>query len=306
MSYTKTVELDWINKQFEFLTGRIGIFKLGDPDFYYEPTPGFYGFISQGKTEVLNEAIKMLADYIGLSTAPIIEPWKHSENPLTSTDYDFTNDKNPPGFIRYNGPYHSRIELNITNKHSPFVMGAILAHELTHYFLDSKNIRLPNTEENERMTDLASVYIGLGKLTLNGYDPIQWEVLKNSKRIEYTYRVGYLHPYDLALINSKIAKFRAIKFNDLIKNLTEKSQEKVVSAIYELNSSGEKIYKLTEKFCYKCGVDTTFEYNVSDKKLYCSGCGWELEAAKIIAKKPSKSIFAKLQRLVDRFEKKIN
>ncbi|MDH3268255.1 MAG: hypothetical protein OEM46_05305 [Ignavibacteria bacterium] len=43
-----------------------------------------------------------------------------------------------------------------------------------------------------------------------------------------------------------------------------------------------------------------------DKKLYCSVCGWELEAAKGIADKSSKSVFAKMQRFLDRFENKIN
>ncbi len=68
--------------------------------------------------------------------------------------------------IRYRGPHHSRIELNSTNKHSPFIMGATLAHELTHHFLDLKNIRYPDVEDNEKLTDLATVYLGFLYRTL--------------------------------------------------------------------------------------------------------------------------------------------
>jgi ribosomal protein S27AE len=297
MSNSDNIEIDWIDKQFEFLTGRIGIFKLSDPEFFFEPTPGFYGFISQGKTEVLNEAIKILADFIGLSTAPIIEPWKNSDNPLTSSDYDFTSDKSAPGFIRYNGPFHSRIELNITNKHSPFVMGAILAHELTHYFLETKNIRLPDTEENERMTDLATAYLGLGKLTLNGYYPVSWEVFRKNKRIEYTYRVGYLNQYDMALIHFKTARFRSINLGQLMLNLTDNSCSEVRKAVSELYVYDEEAFNLGNKFCYKCGKNTRFEYNESDKKLYCSGCGWEYNSAMRISAESPKSFFSKIQEL---------
>lgn len=297
MSNSKTIEIDWVDKQFQFLTSRIGIYKLGDPEFFFEPTPGFYGFISQGKTEVLNEAIKILADFIGLSTAPIIEPWKNSENPLTSSEYDFTNDKTAPGFIRYNGPYHSRIELNITNKYSPFVMGAILAHELTHYYLGTKNIWLTNTEENERMTDLATAYLGLGKLTLNGYSPITWEAYRKNRRVEYTYQVGYLNQYDMALIHFKIAKFRSINLNELMKNLTDNSCSEVKKAVSELYVYDDLAFNLSNKFCYKCGKNRKFDYSEMDKKLYCSVCGWEYNAATRIAAGSQKSFFSKVKKI---------
>ncbi len=148
-----------------FLTGRMGIYRLnaGD-DFFFDPTPGFYGFVSQGTTRCLNEAMRLLADHIESSSCPIIEEWNGPENPLVTNEYEWTKDKTPPGMIRYSGPNHSRVEIDIANKHSPFVMGAILAHELTHHFLDTKGIRHSDIEENERLTDLATVYVGLGKL----------------------------------------------------------------------------------------------------------------------------------------------
>ena len=176
------VNYSWIDSQFDYLNSRIGIYKLGSKDdFFFDPTPGFYGFISQGTTKILNEGIKILSEYIGLTTRPIIEDWKGIADPLVTLSHDWTIDNGPAGLIKYIGPYHSRIELNVTNKHSPFIMGAILAHELTHHYLDTKNIRLSKTEDNEKLTDLATSFLGLGKLTLNGYEPISWEIKRNGQ-----------------------------------------------------------------------------------------------------------------------------
>ena len=216
------IKLTWVDKQMAFLTGWMGPYRLNSGDeFFFEPTPGFYGFISQGTTDALNRAMRILADHIESTTCPIIDEWKGSQDPVVGLDYDWTKDKVAPGVIRYTAPGHSRVAVNIANKHSPFVMGAILAHELTHQFLHTKGIRYPDVEENERMTDLATVYCGLGKLTINGYDPISWTQLKQQGSVEYTYRVGYLSPEDLAAILHQVCIFRAISLEAAKSNLTD-------------------------------------------------------------------------------------
>jgi hypothetical protein len=218
--------LEWINKQFLNLSSKIGVYKLyAGEDFFFEPTPGFYGFISQDTTDVLNEAMHMLANHIGYSHCPIIEDWKGPINPIVTMDYDYTSNEEPPGLIRYNGPYRSKIQICITNKHSPLIMGAILAHELTHYYLFNKEISLPDENENERFTDLATVYLGLGKLTLNGYDTISWKINRKDKEINYTYRVGYLTVNEMAVILYHLCKFRNIPLEKAKENLSIKSQE---------------------------------------------------------------------------------
>lgn len=145
------VTLEWIDRQMAFLSSWLGVYRLNAGDkFFFDPNPGFYGFISQGNTKALNEAMSL---------------------------------------IQYNGPNHSRIQIGITNKHSPFVLGGILAHELTHHFLMTKGIGISNVDENERLTDLATVYIGLGNLTLNGYEELEWTIKRGSEKFIYTYKV---------------------------------------------------------------------------------------------------------------------
>ena len=81
------VSFHWIEKHMSYLTGRLGVYKLNASNkFFFEPTPGFYGFIAQGTTEVLNEAVKMMADYIESSTSPAIDAWEGPANPLVTED----------------------------------------------------------------------------------------------------------------------------------------------------------------------------------------------------------------------------
>ncbi|MCF7855905.1 MAG: hypothetical protein K9N51_13990 [Candidatus Pacebacteria bacterium] len=222
---------EWINTQIGFLNLRLGIYQpFAGRDFYFDPTPGFYGFISQGSTSALNEAIRMLADHIIAPSSPRIEEWDGPANPLTTSDHDWSEQKGPPGMIHYDGPLRSRIKIAVTNKHTPHIMGAILAHELTHHFLANKWIGYPDVTEDERLTDFATVFLGLGKLTLNGYHPIQWSVPRKGKVVTYTYQVGYLSAREIADVMCRVCAFRSIQLPDVQANLTDSARGHLAAA----------------------------------------------------------------------------
>lgn len=215
------ISIEWIDAQMAYLTSHLGVYKLeSGEDFFFDPAPGFYGFIAQGITDDLNEAMWMLGKHIGSPSVPIIEDWKGPANPLVTENQDWAFDDEPPGLIRYDGPYRSRIEIAITNKHSPLIMGAILAHELTHHYLKNKGICCPDDGDNERLTDLATAYLGLGKLTLNGYAPITWTIQRFDRKIKYTYRVGYLSSREMATIVVRVCAFRHIPIEVVQPNLS--------------------------------------------------------------------------------------
>ena len=180
-------------------------------------------------------------------------------------------------------------------------MGAILAHELTHHFLESKHIHLPSTDENEKLTDLATSYLGLGKLTLNGYEPISWEIIKNGRKSTFTYNVGYLSSYDMALINNKISLFRNINKNKILQNLTDKATYLINESNSELNYYNQKKENTGERFCPRCNKITKFELNESDCGVYCSSCGWEWFAMQSIIKNTKEPF---LKRILKMFEQK--
>lgn len=222
---------DWIDTQIGFLNLRLGIYKpSAGRDFFFDPTPGFYGFISQGSTPALNEAMRMLADHIIAPSSPRIEEWDGPANPLTTEDHDWSAQKGPPGMIHYDSPLRSRIKIAVTNKHTPHIMGAILAHELTHHLLANKHIGYPDEGEDERLTDFATVFLGLGKLTLNGYDPIQWCVPRIDKVVTYTYQVGYLSAREIADTMCRICSFRSIPLSDVQSNLTSSARSHLATA----------------------------------------------------------------------------
>jgi hypothetical protein len=221
----------WIDTQIGFLNLRLGIYQpAAGRGFYFDPTPGFYGFISQGSTPALNEAMRMLADHIIAPSSPRIEEWDGPANPLTTSDHDWSEQKGPPGMIHYDGPLRSRIKIAVTNKHTPHIMGAILAHELTHHFLANKRIGYPDETENERLTDFATVFLGLGKLTLNGYHPIQWSLPRENRVVTYTYQVGYLSAREIADAMCRVCAFRSIPIPDVQANLTDNARGHLAAA----------------------------------------------------------------------------
>jgi len=212
---------EWINQQLAFLNAKVGLYQVSaGSDFLFDPTPGFYGFICQGTIPVLNDAIRLLADHILAPSSPTIDPWEGPSNPLATADHDWTQQDGPPGMIRYDGPRRSRIQIAITNKHSPHILGAILAHELTHHYLMNRGIGYPDESENERLTDIATVFLDLGKLTLNGYNPIQWSVPRRDNTVTYTYQVGYLSSRQIADAMCRICSFRSIPLPSIEANLT--------------------------------------------------------------------------------------
>jgi ssDNA-binding Zn-finger/Zn-ribbon topoisomerase 1 len=267
----------WIDKQMVYLSSHLGVYRINaGNNFHFEPTPGFYGLICQGTISALNEAITILANHIGSTSVPIIEAWEGSQNPLTANNFNWKNG-GPPGLIKYTGRGHSRIQIAITNKHSPLIMGAILAHELTHHFLFEKSIIIKDTVENEKMTDFATAYLGLGKITLNGYEPISWTMQKEGKECYFSYQIGYLSPESMAQILHKVSLFRGLSNDNAEEWLSPPSLVYFRNALKKYAYYLEKKEFVGEKKCTVCNETTCFEFD-EDGSLRCPKCGWAWEA----------------------------
>lgn len=282
---------EWFNQQTAFLNAKLGLYQLSaGRNFFFDPTPSFYGLICQGTTDALNQGLRRLADHIIAPSSPVIDPWEGSADPLTTQDYDWTMQSGPAGMIRYDGPLRSRIQIAITNKHSPHILGATLAHELAHHFLINKGIYYPDVAENERMTDFATVFLGLGKLTLNGYNPMQWSIRRGDKIINYSYKVGYLSSQEIADAMVHVCAFRSIPLSEIKANLTSASCERLhVAFINErirrpkqwlkkyfwrlLSSRNRRITPSSEAKPATSSRETT---QITEKIIQCSKCGQKL------------------------------
>lgn len=98
----------------------------------------------------------------------------------------------------------------LTSPNSKGRVLAVMAHEICHKLLFVRGLHISDTTKNEFCTDLATVYVGFGLLTINGcYVEKKWTEHKTNpdfsqSTIEYTqsFQTGYLSPktYILAYI----------------------------------------------------------------------------------------------------------
>ena len=87
---------------------------------------------------------------------------------------------------------------------------ATLAHELTHQYLHVHSIGIGlTTPENEYLTDIAAVYLGFGKLLLNGCESEVVQTVGND-RITKKKSVGYVDSLHLALVYKLTCRMRGI------------------------------------------------------------------------------------------------
>tara|TARA_Y100000589_G_scaffold285141_1_gene284454 strand:+ start:629 stop:1297 length:669 start_codon:yes stop_codon:yes gene_type:complete len=105
---------------------------------------------------------------------------------------------------------------------------AILAHELAHQYLHIRYIDEPNELENERLTDVCAVYVGFGKLLLNGYLTNERETSAEGE-IVTTYKGGYLTFAELAFVYREVCKMRKIAVSEYSSGLSIEAREEVLS-----------------------------------------------------------------------------
>lgn len=115
------------------------------------------------------------------------------------------------------------ILVNAKYKDDIFATGAILAHEIMHFYLiGKKKIRMGNTLENELLTDLCTVKFGLGLVVINGMSySNSWfssvlllfvGVLRWSSQ---TLSFGYYNPHQYGnVVNDTYLKAKGLQISD--------------------------------------------------------------------------------------------
>jgi len=164
-----------LDDELKLIQSFVGIFRPNPEEFFLEPTQDLYKKLS-GSLEEIQEVAHAIASHIGLSVVPLVQ-WRHA----VTRKPDFVAGPNgvstPTTYREVHGTFEGAI-ITLSDKYmgNPTRLGAVLAHELTHCFLSRKGIGpFPpfslSERENERLTDLTSIFLGLGKLVLNGYEP---------------------------------------------------------------------------------------------------------------------------------------
>jgi len=191
-------------------------------------------FNSSNVIEV-QKAGKRIAEHLGLSNLIFVITYSSQE-------------KNTAGHINLNFDNEVFIEVDSMYRNDYEIVLAILAHEICHKLLYLNNIKLYPDIENEMLTDAATIYTGLGKLSLNGCEKqnvtSKTEPTYNGNittTTTTTFKIGYMNRIQFAFIYKFICKIRKINQNDMFATLNSD----VISEIQKISSQYNKYFNDT-------------------------------------------------------------
>lgn len=200
---------EWVDEKLKRLSLKLGIFKPNPHEFYFEPTEKIYEKLESGDEHDLQCVTTEIAKHLEIV-------------PLPTVKYDWGLKMEPEvaGQIKLASPIRY-IQIPFFYVGKKYAVGAILAHEMTHAFLISKGILLKDPNENEMFTDLAAVFIGLGKLLLNGL------IVATDEYISEKHVLGYLSPELIVYCYKKVNAYRSISIEIAIKNLIPEAKNRI-------------------------------------------------------------------------------
>lgn len=153
-STVKNTELDiWVGEKMGYLYLRLQkeMNKTRHPFF---PDKNFYSCWSGNNTDLMVMA-KTILSYLDESVGNL-------------SVFFVNNLGETPGTFSVSGGIEM-IAINEKHKNDPYSAVAVLSHEIMHlYLMSRRRIFLPDEQENELLTDVATIYLGLGVLVING------------------------------------------------------------------------------------------------------------------------------------------
>jgi hypothetical protein len=174
-------------------------------------------FIMSRDLKGMQTAAKAIGDFVGLSDFTFIV----SKSRLK---------KNIGGHIELNSQKEVFIEISEDTADYGPAIGATLAHEIAHKYLHLHGISIGTgpaySYENEVLTDVTTIFLGLGKLVLNGCEQriIQEEERANSTlRTTRSHKSGYLTRNQFSFLYLLVCAMRGIDKYQYERGLTEQS-----------------------------------------------------------------------------------
>jgi len=153
----------------------------------------------------VQKAGKKISSFIGLPNLTFVINYTQQEK-NTAGHIELNNNSDEGVFIEIDAKYKSENDIIL----------AILAHEICHKLIHINGLTLLGYE-NEILTDAATVYTGLGKLSLNGCETkkfntnTKWNVDGNTTTTTTTTQtVGYLKREQFAFLYNIVCNMRKI------------------------------------------------------------------------------------------------
>jgi hypothetical protein len=198
------VDAGWITRWLDTLIPRV-MPAEPTPWLLFEPTTAFYARLASGEEGDLARAAQEIGQYLLLPGVPTV-----------AYEWGIRMDPQVAGQIRRQRGAISHIQIPLYYVGRPHALGAILAHELTHERLAPiEEVLCSTVQEQERVTDLASMVSGLGKLVLNG---LITEIVPVAGERQV---LGYLDPPVIAYVYRFLGQRYGIAESQLMRNLTD-------------------------------------------------------------------------------------
>ena len=213
MAGSGILKKDWIDANLPYLVTRLGSFPL------FEPSGTFYdslGGLGDQDTGEGRREISGIFSHLGVPEIPVrfVDGMSHPGEFRFST----SNSLFPtfsPGMIAISSTYRGIPDA----RKRGMAIGAILSHEITHYCLLGKSIIRDFSPDNEELTDLGTIVLGLGKLHFNGRDSILGE------RHE---QVGYLSLESMVYAFMEYQRGSGISPDIICRNLEPGAQSRIL------------------------------------------------------------------------------
>lgn len=189
----------------------------------------------------IQKAGKKIGDFIGLKNLTFVITFKKQEKGIAG-HIELNNNSDEGVFI----------EIDEDFKSDPQIILAILAHEISHKIIHVNGLTQFGYE-NEILTDIATVFCGLGKLSLNGCEITKTYTSNNTSNTT-TKKVGYLVREQFAFIYNLICNMRKIPENIRLNGLSNDSiialsnnQYKHFDFLYDNKKTFANIESILEK-----------------------------------------------------------
>ena len=208
----------WVDEKLKILSAKIGIFNSNPSEFYFEPTGKIYKKLQSGTEADIQSVAEAIAKHLGIGQSITV-----------NYDWGIKMEPEVAGQINLSSPTRY-IQIPFFYAGKEYAIGSIIAHEMSHTYLFSKGILLDDQMENEMFTDLGAVFIGLGKLLLNGL------VVYVSQATSEGHVLGYLSPDLMAYSYKAVNSYRSINEEVSMENLLPQAKRMLRNP--EINEKG--------------------------------------------------------------------
>jgi hypothetical protein len=152
---------EWIEHRMHWLTQQFGLNKLRSTQIVL-PRAKFFPDGFDGSDESVRALLNRVCNYMGI-TGETIHLSFYEERPPVETDGLVEGTAGL--YVEEGGAF--RIWLEVKNLDDPLALVATMAHELGHVLLLGHGRISADVEDHEPLTDLLTVFLGLGVITAN-------------------------------------------------------------------------------------------------------------------------------------------